>query len=46
MKPSAINSHQQKKLSVAALLTVITMLWTLYIEPHTQNLDTFIAEEN
>lgn len=29
MKPWVINSHQQK-LSVAALLTVITMLWTLY----------------
>lgn len=44
MKPSAINSHQQK-LSVAALLTVITMLWTLYIEPHTQTLYIFIAAE-
>lgn len=44
MKLSAINSHQQK-LSVAALLTVITMLWTLYIEPHTQTLHIFITEE-
>lgn len=41
MKPSEINSHQQK-LNVAVLLT---MLWILYIEPRTQILYMFIAEK-
>lgn len=43
-KPSAISTHQDK-LSETASLTVITTLWTLYIEPHAQSLYIFITEE-